>query len=95
MTDITKETESWKDCAYLDLYKAFHQFSHNRLLWKFENVGQLNAKIKSWVESYLTVREITTVVKGVMSKWRKADIEIPKGSLLAPTPFLFHTNEYA
>ncbi len=48
VTDITQEKDRWVDCVYLDLKKeAFDKVPQNRLLWKLENVGGLNGKIKN------------------------------------------------
>ena len=88
VTDVIQERDGWVDCVYLDLKKAFDTVSHRKLLFKLKTQGGVDGKLLSWMENYLKGRQMRTVIRDKMSKWRNVTSGVPQGSVLAPIMFL-------
>ena len=91
--DVVQEREGWADCVYLDLRKAFDKVPHKRLLWKLKTFGGIHGKLLKWMKEYLTGRQMRTVIRDKVSKWKEVASGVPQGSVLAPIMFLIYVND--
>ena len=75
--NITKESDGWVDCLYLNLKKAFNKVPPRRLLWELEYIGGLKGTLRNWIKDYLKGREMRTIIKNDQSEWKEVNSEVP------------------
>lgn len=93
VVDILQEREGWVDCVYLDIKKAFDRVPHSRLRWKLKKFGGVQGSLLSWMEDYLSGRQMRTMIRGKVSAWKDVTSGVPQGAVLAPIMFLIYIND--
>ena len=88
--DILEQNEN-ADIIYLDLSKAFDKVNHQILLHKIEQM-KITGKIKTWIQTFLTMRTQTVVVDGHKSNPAKVLSGVPQGTVLGPALFIIYMN---
>ena len=88
--DILEQNEN-ADIIYLDLSKAFDKVNHHILLQKIEQM-KITGKIKTWIQTFLTMRTQTVVVDGHKSNPTKVLSGVPQGTVLGPALFIIYMN---
>ena len=76
----------------LDLSAAFDVVSHPILFNKLEAYGFDSGSI-NWIKSYLTDRQQSVYVDGILSPPLKVNIGVPQGSILGPLLYTIFTND--
>ena len=95
LTDHLKaEIDQRNFCGMLliDLQKAFDTVNHNILLYKLTAMG-FKSNVLNWMSSYLSVREQSVNVNGVLSRSQTITCGVPQGSILGPLLFLLYVND--
>ena len=84
------EEKSQVEMIVLDFSKAFDKVPHKRLMkmWNYGVRGQTH----SWIQSFLTTRQLRVAVDGESSDWVQVDSGVP-GTVLLPALFLPFIND--
>ena len=53
----------------------------------------ISGALLNWCEDYLTDREQTVVIEGMISTWRAIPLGVPRGSLLGPFFFVISISD--
>ena len=91
--DVSKWVDegSVVDLVLFDFSKAFDVVSHPILLAKLFGVG-VDRDLISWIEHFLTNRQMAVTAKGKLSSSRNVVSGVPQGSVLGPILFLIFVN---
>ncbi len=63
----TQEMDGWVDGIYLNFKKPFDKVPQERLIWKLEYKGGVEANILNWMKDFLKVRQMRTILRGKYS----------------------------
>ena len=77
------------DVIYLDFAKAYDKVDHGILLRKVRDMG-IVGKLGVWLHSFLTDREQSVSVGGVVAQPSIVISGVPQGSVLGPLLFIIH-----
>ena len=80
------------DVIYLDFAKAYDKVDHGILIHKVREMG-IMGKIGVWLHSFLTNREQSVAVSGVVTQPSVVTSGVPQGSVLGPLLFLIHISD--
>ena len=80
------------DTIYLDYAKAFDKVDHQLLLQKMSRYG-FPANLVAWIESFITGRYQSVVIKGAHSQESLIVSGVPQGTVLGPVLFLIFVND--
>ena len=80
------------DVIYLDFAKAFDKVDHQILFKKLSNLG-ISGNLLAWLKNFLTDRNQTVVVDGVISYVAMVLSGVLQGTVLGPILFLIFIND--
>ena len=72
--------------TFFDVKKAYDRVWHARLLYKLKCIG-ISGNMYSYIKNFLSKRVICTKVENTYSSFKKVDMGIPQGSIIAPLLF--------
>jgi hypothetical protein len=92
--DVTLNMENGKqtDILVMDFSKAFDKVSHSLLLHKLHYYC-IQGELNSWIENLLSNRKQAVVLEGEKSDYVAVESDIPQGSVLGPSLFLYYIND--
>ena len=82
------------DTIYTDLKAAFDKIDHQILLHKLSRLG-ISTQLVTWLESYLTDRELRVMIDGCVSRPFSNKSGVPQDSNLRPLLFILYFNDAA
>ena len=83
--------EGQVDIIYLDIFKAFDQVSHRKILSVLQKEG-FGDNLLAWFNSYLQKRFQRVIALSVSSRSLPMTLGIPQGKVLSHMLFLLRTN---
>ena len=78
--------------VYTDLAKAFDKVSHSKLLEVVRSYG-IGGKVYDWLQTYLTNRVQSVVLKNTRSSTKLITSGVPQGSVIGPLLFLLYIDD--
>ena len=78
----------------MDFSNAFDKVSHSLLLHKPHHYG-IQGELNSWIQNCLSNRKQAVVLKneGDKSDYVEVESDVPQGSVLGPSLFLYYIND--
>ena len=96
IADWTKGYEdkacSGTDAVYLDFSKVFDSVPHQRLIYKFQQLG-IRGNLLQWIKAFLIGRRQRVILRNGASSWRDVISGVPQGTILGPMFFLLFVND--
>ena len=83
---------SGTDAIYLDFSKAFDSVPHQRLIYKFQQLG-ISGNLLQWIKAFLIRRRQHVILRNGASSWRDVISGVPQGTILGPMFFLLFVND--
>jgi hypothetical protein len=77
----------------IDFSKAFDLVDHNILIKKMSDVGTPDF-LTAWVYNFLSGRQQRVKIGNQFSEWENVNAGVPQGTLLGPSAFLLHINNF-
>ena len=85
------DTKCFADTVYIDLAKAFHPVSHNKLLHKLHKYG-ITENILQWFSSYMDNRKQRVKLCNTFSSYTDVTSGVPQGPCIGPILVILYVN---